>query len=88
MKSTINDQFRRLFARLPGHVQQQAREAYKLFKQNPHHPSLHFKQIRSSSVYSIRITRGYRALGDWEGDEITWYWIGTHSDYDKLIGRL
>lgn len=87
MKSTLNDQFLKSFAQLPEHVRQQARKAYKLFKQNPHHPSLHFKQIHSS-VYSIRITKNYRALGDWEGDEITWYWIGTHADYDKLIGRL
>ncbi len=29
---------------------------------------------------------GYRALGIVEGDDIIWFWVGSHSDYDKLIG--
>lgn len=36
-------------------------------------------------IYSIRIGQGYRALGERAGNEITWYWIGSHSEYDKLI---
>jgi hypothetical protein len=39
MNSRTTQQFRELFARLPAHVQQQAREAYRLFRDNPHHPA-------------------------------------------------
>lgn len=89
MKSTTTTQFHKLFARLPEQVQRQAREAYKQFKQNPYHPSLHFKQVHPSQpIYSIRVSLDYRAVGDKEGDEITWFWIGTHSDYDKLISQF
>jgi hypothetical protein len=89
MKSTTTTQFHKLFARLPEQAQRQAREAYRQFKQNPYHPSLHFKQVHSSQpIYSIRVNLDYRAVGEKEGDEITWFWIGTHSDYDKLISQF
>jgi hypothetical protein len=26
-------------------------------------------------------------LGLVEGDEITWFWIGSHAEYDRLIRR-
>jgi hypothetical protein len=73
---------------LPEQVRRQAREAYKLFAQNPYHPSLHFKQVHPTrSIYSVRISIEYRALGVQEEGEIIWFWIGSHADYDKLISR-
>lgn len=89
MKSTITAHFRRAFSRLPSHVQRQARVAYRLFAQNPYHSSLHFKQIHSTRpIYSVRVGRGYRAIGELANDEITWFWIGSHSEYNKLVSRL
>lgn len=86
MKSRVNSDFREHFGKLPLHVQRQARNAYRRFSQNPPHPGLHFKKIDpEGSIYSIRIGIDYRALGRIVGDEITWFWIGSHSDYDKLI---
>jgi hypothetical protein len=53
---------------------------------NPFHPSLHFKCInREENVWSVRITRGYRALGILEGDTVTWFWIGSHDEYERFI---
>ena len=40
---------------------------------------------RAQQHYSVRIGRGYRALGKVIGSEIIWSWIGSHADYDKLI---
>ena len=37
------------------------------------------------SVYSVRIGLNYRALGEVSGNDIFWFWIGTHADYTKLI---
>jgi hypothetical protein len=37
------------------------------------------------SVYSARIGLGYRTLGIVEAKNVTWFWIGSHADYDKLI---
>jgi hypothetical protein len=36
----------------------------------------------------VRITIEYRALGVRDADEIVWFWIGSHADYEKLISRL
>jgi len=89
MRSRTTERFRKAFKRLPEQVQRQAREAYKLFRQNPYHPSLRFKQVHPTRpIYSVRISIDYRALGVRDGDEIIWFWIGSHSDYDKLISRL
>lgn len=85
MKSHKLKQFDRLFAQLPLHIQEQANAAYARFKQDPYHPSLHFKRIHPTKpIYSVRIGRGYRAVGRIEGTDIFWYWIGTHEEYNHL----
>jgi len=34
------------------------------------------------------VTLGYRAVGLLESDEVTWFWIGGHADYDRLLKTL
>lgn len=70
-------------------MQRQAREAYRRFRSDPSHPSLRFKRVHPiSPIYSARISRDYRALGVREDDVITWFWIGSHADYDTLISQF
>src|SRR5216117_1232370 len=45
MISATTPGFREAFAALPKEVQVRARKAYHLWRQNPRHPSLHFKKI-------------------------------------------
>jgi len=86
--SRTTEQFRRIFAELPPEVQDQARRAYRLFRQNPNHPSLRFKPVHPRRpIYSVRIGPGYRAVGILEGDTIVWFWIGSHADYDRLLSQ-
>jgi hypothetical protein len=67
-------------------VQRQARIAYGIFLRNPYHPSLRFKQVHPNApLFSVRIGRGYRALGLRDGDLITWLWIGGHDEYDRIL---
>lgn len=88
MNSHLDPDFRAAFARLPEAVRHQARIAYRLFQQNPHHPSLHFKPI-APSIYSVRVGLHYRALGTQiSGNTIVWFWIGSHAEYDRLIQNL
>jgi hypothetical protein len=87
MKSRTTERFRKLFRALPDETQKQGREAYRLFKQNPHHPSLRFKHI-VGSVYSVRITLDYRAVCTRDGEEVVWFWVGSHSDYNRLVSQL
>jgi hypothetical protein len=70
-------------------VQGQARRAYKRFELDPYHNSLQFKQVHSTRPFvSVRITRDHRAVGVRVGDEISWFWIGSHADYDRLLATL
>jgi hypothetical protein len=64
MRSHTTPDFRAAFAALPVAIQKQAREAYQLFRENPQHPSLHFKRLRSTQqiVYSVRVGLRHRAL--------------------------
>ena len=89
MTSKTTASFRTALATLPPEIRQHAREAYKLFKQNPHHPSLRFRQVHPTEpIFSARVTRGYRAVGVREGDTIIWFWIGSHAGYERLLPRL
>ena len=86
MNSHTTRRFRQLFAQLPEAVQRQAREAYSRFRQDPFHPSLRFRRVHPTRpIYSVRISLAYRSLGVQEGDEIVWFWIGSHADYDKMV---
>lgn len=91
MKSHTTEQFRTLLALLPPSVQKRARDAYKLFKVNSSHPSLRFKPVHTKakgSFYSVRIGIHYRALALREGDELIWFWVGSHADYDILLSQM
>lgn len=64
-----------------------ARSKYGLLKQNPAHPSLRFKFVGDGNLRSVRIGLHYRALGVTVPDGVQWFWIGTHAEYDRLLGR-
>lgn len=85
MISKRTPEFRKQLCALPRDVRLQAYKAYRQFKQDPYHPGLQFKRIRGD-IYSVRIGLHFRALGERSAsDEITWFWIGSHAEYDKLL---
>lgn len=89
MKSHTTEHFRKLLALLPMQVRQQARVAYRLFRQNPYHPSLRFKKIHATQpIYSARVNKDYRAVGVIKDDTIIWFWIDPHHEYDKLLKQF
>ncbi len=88
MKSQLSEDFLDCFARLPNSVKAQARRSYSLWKRNPYHPSLRFKRVHATEpLYSLRVGLHWRVLGLLEDDTITWFWIGSHSEYDKIIAQ-
>jgi len=89
VKSRTTDRFWKSYEALPPEIRKQAREAYRLFQQDPYYPSLHFKRIHSTRpIFSVRISKNYRAVGIEEGKEMIWFWVGSHSDYDKLLKSM
>jgi hypothetical protein len=74
---------------LPKTIHAQTRSAYRRFRANPHHTGLHFKKVhRTRPVYSARINDDYRVVGMLDGDEIVWFWIGKHEEYERLLKQL
>ena len=89
MKSSVTKAFRKQLSQLPESVQEQATKAYALWRSDPYHNSLQFKRVsQRQPIYSVRIGLNYRVLGLVEEDHIYWFWIGTHAEYDQLLGRL
>jgi hypothetical protein len=75
--------FWKCYERLPSNIRKLADRQFDLLKENPRHPSLHFKKIGKYRL--VRIGLMYRALAVELPDGLLWFWIGTHSDYDKLL---
>jgi hypothetical protein len=89
MKSSVTKEFWKLLDQLPMEVQKQADRAYAIWRVDPYHNSLQFKRVsRRQPIYSARISIGYRALGLREKEQIYWFWIGAHAEYDELLKRL
>jgi hypothetical protein len=86
MRSSITKSFRADYARLPRSIRTLARKNYRLWLQEPRHPSLHFKQI--GNYWSVRVGLGYRALGREKNGILYWFWIGHHKLYDRMISQL
>jgi len=88
MKSRATRRFWKCFDGLPSEIQELAEKNYSLWQQNPRHPSLHFKKLQGSgNRFSVRVGISFRAVG-WElpGGGVEWVWIGSHADYDRLLG--
>ena len=86
MKSQTLPSFWEAYETLNEDIKRRARKAYQLWEENPFHPSLHFKCIhREENIWSVRITLGYRAVGVFEDDVVTWFWIGGHDEYEKFF---
>ena len=89
MNSKLAAKFHKDFQDLPEDIQALARQAYRLWRQNPWHSGLQFKQVHPSRpYYSVRIGAHWRAVGEKAGNEITWFWIGSHAEYDALLKQL
>jgi hypothetical protein len=71
--------------RLPARVRSLADKNFALLKQDPKHPSLHFKRIKDD-LWSVRVGRNHRAPAIEGKDGFQWFWIGSHADYDRLVG--
>jgi hypothetical protein len=69
--------------RFLGRLSQLADKNFELLKAGPQHPSLHFKVV--GWFRSVRVGLRYRALGIEVPDGITWFWIGTRAEYDRLL---
>ena len=86
MKSATLPSFWAAYLSLDESTKRATRKAYRLWMENPFHPSLHFKCINTEEdVWALRVTLGFRAVGILEGDTVTWFWIGNHDEYERFF---
>ncbi|HAP66473.1 MAG TPA: hypothetical protein DCQ99_01370 [Nitrospinae bacterium] len=84
MKHFASPDFWACYRQLPAVMQELADRNFELLKADPLHPSLHFKKI--GKYRSVRVGLHYRALAIEASEGLLWFWIESHSDYDKLLG--
>ena len=82
MRHFASRAFWEAYRKLPERVRALADKNYSLLKENPQHPSLHLKKI--GRFWSVRVGLHYRALAVEANDDLVWFWIGSHADYDAL----
>ena len=80
------DRFWKCFDKLPEPIQKTSRKNFELLKNNPSHPSLHFKKV--GKLWSARAGMDYRTLAFKDGDDFIWVWIGTYGEYERMIREL
>ena len=72
------------FDALPEDVKDLAQSAYSEWLDNPRATGLRFKRL-TGDYYSVRIGKNYRAICRLVESEWLWFWIGPHSEYDKIL---
>ena len=83
MKHLTVPSFWKDYASLSTTIQTLADKNFELLKENPKHPSLHFKKI--DKYWSVRVGLNYRSLAVEIDEGLLWFWIGNHAMYDKMI---
>ena len=83
MRHFASPEFWELYQTLPRRVRRQADSNHRKLKANPFHPSVHLKQV--GPYWSAGVGLSYRALAVRDGDDLVWFWIGPHTEYDRLI---
>ena len=83
MRHRATQRFWNCYHALAAEVRQLADRCFAVLRQDPQHPSLHFKKV--GRFWSVRVGLHYRALAVASGSDVVWSWIGSHAEYDRLI---
>ena len=88
MKYRRTESFKKAYDKLPAELQEKAKTAFSLFKQNQRHPSLGIKKMKGrEEIWEGRLTEGYRFTFHYERDATGELWcvfrnIGPHNILD------
>jgi hypothetical protein len=83
LKYYASDKFWSAYHSLSPELRALADKNYALLRKDPGHPSLRFKRV--GRFWSVRIGSNHRALAVEVGEDILWFWIGPHDEYERLI---
>jgi hypothetical protein len=83
MKHFTDDSFWKAYESLPWEIRELADKSFALLRENPQHPSLHFKKV--GRFWSARVGIHYRALAVEASDGLVWVTIAPHKRYERII---
>ncbi|RWN21538.1 MAG: hypothetical protein EOR94_09280 [Mesorhizobium sp.] len=83
MNHVASPSFWEAYEKLPSAIRAKADRRFERLRSHPFDPSLHFKQV--GRYWSARVDDNYRAVATRTNDDVVWFWIGTHADYDHLL---
>ena len=73
------------YQRLPPVIQKLADKQFERLKEDPSHPSLRLEKLEGHDYWSVRVTRGYRAVASKDEEGFIWFVIGKHDTvYESL----
>ncbi len=84
MKHFASPSFWSAYEALPSAVRVLADKNFEFLKADPKHPALHINHV--GLYWSTRFGLHYGAFDVEAEDGLVWFWIGSHADYDKLVG--
>jgi hypothetical protein len=85
VKHRATPRFWLCYDRLSDDLRSLADRCYQLLREDPRHPSLHLKKV--GRFWSVRVGLHHRALAVENEADLVWFWIGTHAEYDRLVGH-
>ncbi len=83
MRHFASPAFWNCYYELPKEVQKLADQKFNMLKANRHHPSIFLK--RAGKYWSARVSIRHRALAVEVEENLVWFWIGTHSEYEEIL---
>ncbi len=86
LESHTHPNFWKCYDNLQKDIQDLSDKKFKLFKNNPYHPSLSF--AKKGNVWTANVGYHHRAIGYMQDNNMVWFWIGSHEDYNALMNKL
>lgn len=83
VQSKTLPEFWERYYKLPEGIQRRADKQFALFAENHRHSSVQLKPV--GEFWSARVTDAYRSLAVREGNVFTWFWIGPHDEYERIL---
>lgn len=87
MKIFYTRKFVSLYKNLPLFIKAKAEKQEKIFQENLFYPSLNTEKLmpKKNNLWSFRVDGTYRIIFHFEGDSVTFLYIGHHKDIYKLF---
>ena len=85
MNHSASPSFWQCYKVLPADVRELADKNFALLRDDPSHPSLHFKKV--GRYRSARVGLRHRALAVEVDGGLLWIWIGDHAEYERMLNN-